>query len=126
MDLFLENWLLGAGPGNFARATGFVSITGKLRPAHNSYLEVAGEMGLVGLVALAVFGLTVFASLWRSQALTPRTADRNRVLGAGLGLLALCLMAATLGLLTFSMAYLMLGLALAIGWQARLERPLVG
>jgi O-antigen ligase len=113
-DLFLENWLLGVGPGRFEVASGFVSITGRLRPAHNTYLEVASEQGLVGLAAGAVLFATVGFTLWsglRSAADPARTA---RVTGVAIGLGAFALMAATLGLLTFSMAYLVLGLGLAV------------
>ena len=117
-DLFMENIFVGSGPGTFAAATGFVSETGRLRPAHNSYLEVAAEQGLLGLFAGGVFLGIIGWTLWRGwqAALTPR--DRNRVLGVAVGLGAVATMGATLGLLTFSMAYLVLGFGLAVVHQA--------
>ena len=117
-ELFMDNLLLGSGPGTFEAATGFVSESGRLRPAHNSYLEVAAEQGLLGLLAGAVFFATIAWTLWGGwkAALTP--SHRNRVLGVAIGLGAVATMGATLGLLTFSMAYLVLGFGLAVVHQA--------
>ncbi|MFH1463038.1 MAG: O-antigen ligase family protein [Pseudomonadota bacterium] len=118
-DLFRDHWLLGSGPGTFPVATGFLSSTGEFRPAHNTYLEIASEQGVVGLIPFAVCAGAVAVTLWRGYREARRPADRDRVLGVSLGLAAVALMAATLGLLTFSMAYLVLGLALAVATQAR-------
>lgn len=118
-QLFLDHWFIGAGPGNFASATGFLSRTGTLRPAHNTFLEIASEQGLVGLFPLALFLLTVALSFRRGLRDATTVASRSRVLGAMVGLGAVGLMAATLGLLTFSMAYLVLGVGLAVVHQAR-------
>lgn len=118
-QLFLDHWFIGAGPGNFSIATGFVSHTGELRPAHNTYLEIASEQGLVGIVPTGIFLLTVASTLRDGAEGARSTTGQGRVLGVGAGLGALALMAATLGLLTFSMAYLVLGFALAIVHQAR-------
>ena len=117
-ELFGEHWLLGVGPGNFARATGFISESGRYRPAHNTYLEIAAEQGVVGLAVALVFVLVVGWSLWRALRRAERRDDRARLLGVSIGLAAVGMMAATLGLLTFSMAFLAVGVALAVCWQA--------
>jgi O-antigen ligase len=119
VELFHDNWLFGVGPGNFASATGFISEDGRLRPAHNTYLEIASEQGLIGLIVAAIFLLTVGLSLYRAYQGAHRERDRARILGLAAGLGAVALMAATLGLLTFSMAYLVLGFALAVMAQSR-------
>ncbi|MDP2307730.1 MAG: O-antigen ligase family protein [Pseudomonadota bacterium] len=124
LDLFREHWFIGAGPGRFASATGFVSHTGRLRPAHNTYLEIASEQGVVGLLAMGIFVVSVAMALRRAYLDTRSPRDRNRLLGVAFGLFALGLMAATLGLLTFSMAYLVLGFGLAVIYQA--GRPVGG
>ena len=116
--LFLEHWLVGAGPGNFERATGFVSHSGALRPAHNTYLEIAAEQGLVGLTTTAIFMCTVGYCLYVGSRAASPSQSRHRILGAGLGLAALAMMAATLGMLTFSTGYLVLGVSLAAVHQA--------
>ena len=122
LDLFSEHWLLGVGPGNFAKASGFVSVTGKLRPAHNTYLEIASEQGVVGLAAALAFCAVVGWTLWRAWRTAPSARHRQRLIGATAGLSALGLMAATLGLLTFSMGYLVLGFALAVVAHAAADR----
>lgn len=117
LALFRDNWLYGSGPGTFARATGFVTVDGRLRPAHNTFLEIAAEQGVLGLGATGLFILVVGLSLWRAWRASEGAPSR-RVLGAGLGLSAVGLMAAALGLITFSMAYLALGIGLAAALQA--------
>jgi len=117
-DLFQDHWLLGSGPGTFPQATGFLSTMGEFRPAHNSYMEVACEQGLVGLTPFVILAGIVALTLWRGYRYARDEAAENRVLGVSFGLGSVVLMAGTLGLLTFSMAYLTLGLALAIVAQA--------
>lgn len=118
IDLFFDNWLIGVGPGRFAEATGFISLEGRLRPAHNTYLEVASEQGLLGIGVGLAFMATVAWTLYRAWQLSPNDQHRARVVGMSAGLAAVSVMAATLGLLTFSMAYLTLGIALAVTDQA--------
>lgn len=119
LDLFRDHWFIGSGPGSFEKATGFVSPDGRLRPAHNTYLETAGEQGLVGLLPLALFGLTIAATVVYGLRAARHEQGRARLLGAALGVAAVALMAATLGLLTFAMFYLVLGFLLALAWNAR-------
>ena len=114
VQLFADHWVIGAGPGNFESATGFISEIGTLRPAHNTYLEIASEQGLVGLIPAAFFMATVVWTLYEAWRAAGRERDRSRVLGAALGLGGFALMAGTLGLLTFAMGYLVLGVALAM------------
>lgn len=117
-DLFVDNWLIGSGPGTFPEATGFLSTMGEFRPAHNSYMEIICEQGVIGLIPFAILAAVVAMTLWRGYRSARDEASRNRVLGVSFGLVAVALMAGTLGLLTFSMAYLTLGLALAVANQA--------
>ncbi len=121
VQLFKDHWFIGAGPGNFSNATGFVSHTGTLRPAHNTYLEIASEQGIVGLTPALIFMLTVAATLRTGWYRARAERDKSRILGVSAGLGAIALMAATLGLLTFSMAYLVLGFGLACVHQAHRE-----
>lgn len=117
-DLFRDHWLLGAGPGNFPRLSGFVPVQGGLLPPHNTYLEVASEQGVVGLFALLVMAGGLLRALVRGRAEARSEARRNALSGLLIGLLAFGLMAATLGLLTFSLAYLLVGLGLALRLRA--------
>jgi O-antigen ligase len=119
LDLFREHWLMGAGPGNFSRATGFISDDGRLRPAHNTWLEIASEQGIVGLIPVGIFLITVSRTFYKGFYTAGSETNRNRVLGAAAGLGAVALMAATLGLVTFAIAYLMLGIGMAVVAQSR-------
>lgn len=118
LELFSRHWGMGAGPGRFAVATGFLSVNEGYRPAHNTYLELASEQGVFGLGVAAVAAGLVVGTLRRAWQLAPDDRHRHRVLGAASGLFAVGLMAATLGLLTFSVIYLTLGIVLAVTHQA--------
>jgi O-antigen ligase len=118
VQLFKDNWFLGAGAGRFEVATGFISPTGELRPAHNTYLEVASEQGIVGLAGLFLFGGTVLVCFWNAWHRAPDAQRRGRVMGAALSMSSVALMGATLGLITFSIAWLLLGVSLAVMVQA--------
>ncbi|MCK6503475.1 O-antigen ligase family protein [Myxococcota bacterium] len=116
-DLFVEHPLLGVGPGEFQTESGFIPLEGHLLPPHNTYLQIACEQGIVGLLATAVLGLAVTRTLARGYRRARDPQGRARVLGAALGLAAIALMAVTLGLLTLAMAYLVLGFTLAVVHQ---------
>lgn len=118
MQVFRDHWLLGAGPGNGPAASGYTSLTGRLRPVHNSYLEIASEQGIIGLLFMAAFMGSVAWTLHAGYHRSPRPSDRRRIIGLAAGMATLSLMASALGLLTFAMAYLVLGLALAVVYQA--------
>ena len=72
VQVFWDHWLIGAGPGNGPAASGYVSLTGRLRPVHNTYLEIASEQGILGLLFVALFLGTVGHTL-----LLPCSADRH-------------------------------------------------
>jgi O-antigen ligase len=114
LQVFRDHWLLGAGPGNGPIASGYTSLTGRLRPVHNSYLELASEQGVIGLLFMLVFLGTVAWTMYAGLRRSTRGVHQNRIVGLIAGMASLSLMASTLGLLTFAMAYLMLGFGLAV------------
>ena len=116
-DLFLDHWVLGVGPGEFQVESGFIPLEGHLLPPHNTFLQIACEQGIVGLVATTLMGLTVARTMAMGYRRAQSPDGRARVLGAALGLGAIALMATTLGLLTLAMAYLVLGFSLAVVHQ---------
>ena len=107
-DLFLESPLFGIGTG------GFSGVTAAFYP-HNLFLEVAVELGVVGLallIAVLAFGARGLISAWKSG------AERNRLDGA----LVLSLFGAALlnsqfsgAIQTNSSVWLALGLGLGLG-----------
>jgi len=68
--IFQDHWLLGVLPLHFSQV--FAELTGKhIYHAHNIFLGVATEFGVVGLVLfLLMIGLTVYrARKWRKMAI---------------------------------------------------------
>jgi len=119
IDLFHDHWMIGVGPGNFGVSTGYVPLEGHLQGAHNSYLQIAAEDGLLGLCALGVVALLLVATLLGAARSAVAPKARNRVLGVACGLGALALMSATLGLVTLAIGWFVLGFALAVATQAQ-------
>lgn len=84
VDAFQDVWLLGAGLHNFSTLSGGVA-------AHNSFLGVAAELGIIGLALILCAIASQFLALQR---------ERRR--GAG-GLALAAVEAAALGMLTGAM-----------------------
>lgn len=70
-----ENPVQGVGLGNFKRMTGQYSEVGEdpSRIAHNSYIEVAAEMGIPGLLALLAVLMASFRTLRQVRRQTARS-----------------------------------------------------
>jgi O-antigen ligase len=81
-DMFLDHPWLGIGPGNYSTAYEQYFLPGWLEPlghAHNYYLNLAAELGLLGLSAYlfvlalairaAIRGLRATDPFWRTVAL---------------------------------------------------------
>ncbi len=70
-DIFTDHWLTGAGPNVFGllfpqyseHAAQFVVHT---QHAHNGFLQVADDAGLIGLLAIAALGIATALMLWRT------------------------------------------------------------
>jgi O-antigen ligase len=60
-DLAFRRAIIGVGIGNFH------IYSYREKPAHNSYLETAAELGLIGLIAYLLVILSPFRSLWRLE-----------------------------------------------------------
>jgi putative inorganic carbon (hco3(-)) transporter len=123
ITLAIENPLVGIGPGNFAYHYGRITDTPPgaepLGVVHNAYLDVAAELGLVGLGLFLTYLVLSFARL--------TTAHRE---GSGLpgfaSAVQVSLVIAATGALTLSEQYsaqfwLLGGLATALWFEARRE-----
>lgn len=78
--IFLANPIVGVGPGGFAdqveRFSGLVPQLWDIKPTpHNAYVQMAAEVGVVGLVTFVVFMLVVLWAILR----VARTGDRETV-----------------------------------------------
>lgn len=113
--IFLENPVLGVGVGLFRMHASYVSAGEVWKIAHNSYVNVAAEQGLPGLLAHGFLMFTLFKSAWACWNRPVDDAARTFGFGFFLSLLAFSAMAATLNLATFAVAWYMLALGLLVG-----------
>jgi O-antigen ligase len=76
----LDNPILGVGPGNFATAEGTLSplaerqmwgIGVRWNAPHNSFVQVAAELGIPGLTLYIAVIASAFRALRRATPLTP-------------------------------------------------------
>jgi O-antigen ligase len=89
LDVWRDHPWLGVGFGNYAAAYAQYALPKWPMPlghAHNYYLNVAAETGLLGLVAYICLWGIVFWYLWRVLRVTPDPRTRALALGA-LGML---------------------------------------
>jgi putative inorganic carbon (HCO3(-)) transporter len=82
--LWLQNPILGVGTGNFEIAVGSTRISSLLPTnlsAHDTYLEMAAETGIVGLIALLTFFYFVYRNISGIRIPPARGPDRIFKLG---------------------------------------------
>jgi O-antigen ligase len=93
--LFLGNPVLGVGPGVFAASTAFVDYRGlPIASVHNNYLQIAAEIGVVGLAAFALVLLLGARDAVRLARRSTLAADRRlgaAAAGAWVGVAVECL-----------------------------------
>jgi len=121
IKIFSENPWLGVGTGLFRVHASYVSAGEVWKIAHNSYINVAAEQGLPGLLSHAFFGFQLYRAAW--NAATRGQTAYLRAVGQGflLSLLGFSAMALTLNLATFASAWYMLSLGLVAGRLGRAE-----
>jgi putative inorganic carbon (hco3(-)) transporter len=128
---FRDHPLLGVGPGQFFRRYSQeeankldLRFLGKNRRAHNMYLEIAADTGIVGLATLLAIVAATLVQLWR---VTRRWAARGRedlvALGQGFLLALVAYMAAAIFLQLSYQRYFWFLVALgnATAWMLRRE-----
>ncbi|MDE3087961.1 MAG: O-antigen ligase family protein [Chloroflexota bacterium] len=72
-EMFVDYPLLGVGIGNYAPVYPAYALPGWSDPlghAHNYYLNVAAETGLIGLIAYQILWLAAFWQSWRAVRVT--------------------------------------------------------
>jgi len=95
-----ENWLLGVGSGNFvplfpqfqALYKGPAAVyygIGDRKAAHNAFIEIWAELGLVGLLIFGVILLQAFANLRKTRTVCARTNLLDGALTDWLGIAVL-------------------------------------
>lgn len=123
IQIFFENPVLGVGVGLFRMHASYVSAGGVWKIAHNSYVNVAAEQGIPGLLAHGFLGWQLLLASWNvaNRSRTPATLAVGQ--GFFLSMLAFAAMAMTLNLATFAVAWFMLGLGLLVGRIGGAEAP---
>lgn len=106
LEMIREHWLLGVGAGNFKSLAPAFGLQEKIQPhiAHNTYLEIAAEMGLPGLI---LFGLVIAYAFGTLR----RVARRTKATGPAL------VHAASQGIQTALASYLVSAVFLSAQYQ---------
>ncbi|MFT6159745.1 MAG: hypothetical protein ACJAZO_000693 [Myxococcota bacterium] len=112
--LFRENMVLGVGQSHFiesaiARTSGNAHLI-----AHNTYLNIAAELGFHGIITHAFFFFLVAREGVRAVFRAKTRRLQRLVFGYAAGMLSFALMSATLNTMSFPMAYFVIGLGMVI------------
>jgi len=131
--VFFRHPVIGVGPGLFptyfqdeARAQGADRIVGVNREAHDLYLGLAAELGVLGLVAFGGFTASLFASLARARRAFARTRSDVSALATGFALAIVTYLTTGLFLHFAYIRYfwLLAALSAATGMLATVDDPI--
>ncbi len=129
LAIFRDHPLVGTGPWTYGVVhTRYQDdVRFYASDAHNLYLQTAAEMGVVGLVALAVLMLAIASSWLRALRAARNTSEYPVVAGVGLGLVAFFLHSALDVNWAFpanpALAFAMVGV---LAWYERSSQGAVG
>jgi len=107
----------------YARQFG-LEFRSEVRQAHDLYLEVAAETGLLGFFSFAVLLWGIFSSIWKAQQLLAKkglTSLSNMIVAFAFGLLGFLISALFIHAVYFRNFWVLAGLALAIPRVAQTE-----
>ncbi len=91
--IFRDHPLVGTGPGTFAivHAAYQKDVRYYARDVHNFYIQIMTEMGLIGLGALLVLGVSIWTMWGRTLRGSQGKEEYPLIVGVGLGVLAFSL-----------------------------------
>lgn len=121
IKIFTQYPVTGVGVGMFRMFAAYVSAGEVWKIAHNSYVNVAAEQGLPGILTHLYLIWKLVGSAWNGWVKARSDAERTFGLGFLISLGAYGAMAATLNLATFAIAWYMLGVGLLSGRYAGAE-----
>jgi hypothetical protein len=127
LAMWRDHLWLGVGFGNYAAVYPAYAIGRWLDPlghAHNYYLNVAAETGLVGLLAYGLFWLSAFRLGW--QAVRRSTGFQQAIAAGGLGILVHLSLHNMVDNLFVQGMYLQVGIVLGLLcliYQTRIDNP---
>lgn len=130
LQMFADHPILGVGLGNYpllyqeyAQRFG-LEFRSEVRQAHNLYLEVASETGILGFFSFVVLLWGMFSSIWKAQqALAKKglTSISNMIVAYAFGLLGFLIAAFFIHAVYFRNFWVLAGIALAIPRMAEIE-----
>jgi O-antigen ligase len=117
--VFLDRWWLGVGIGNFPLAWPLyaASPSGKWITAHNAFIQILGELGIMGLIGFAALLATTVVGLRRARLASSAAGAREiESFAKGLGIALWGYLSCSLFLsVAFNwFLYLILGLSVAV------------
>jgi putative inorganic carbon (HCO3(-)) transporter len=127
LAMWRDHLWLGVGFGNYAAVYPAYAIGRWLDPlghAHNYYLNVAAETGLVGLLAYGLFWLSAFRLGW--QAVRRSTGFQQAIAAGGLGVLVHLSLHSMVDNLFVQGMYLQVGIVLGLLcliYRTRIDNP---
>jgi len=119
LEIFRTHPILGVGVGMFQVHASYVSAGWVWKVAHNSYLNIAAEQGLVGLLGHGYFFWLVGRNCWKAIFSKSTPYQRSVGMGYATSIIGFAAMAMTLNLASFNMAYFVLALGMVIHKQPR-------
>lgn len=109
-----RHWLLGVGVGELQYSHGYASTDFRVRQVHNTYLQLAAEQGVPGVLAFLALAGSLVRTGWRAFWGGRTEAVRCAAVGWLSGLVGFAAMAATLNLMTLATAFFVFGLGLVL------------
>ena len=98
LKLFQQHPIWGVGPGQFATALGETFGSHYWKTAHNSFVQVAGELGIIGIMLFVAILLRIRKNLRTARKLLSESSTRGL-----LGVLPITVSVALYGYLTCSL-----------------------
>lgn len=121
IQIFSQYPVTGVGVGMFRMFASYVSAGEVWKIAHNSYVNVAAEQGIPGILAHGFLMWRLVGVAWNGWVKPETEAEQTLGLGFLISLGAYGAMAATLNLATFAIAWYMLGVGMLASRYAGAE-----
>ncbi len=122
--LIQQHGLHGIGVGMFPAYASYVTAGGVWKVAHNTYVTIWVEQGVLGVFSHILLFVAIAHTGWRAAFKTERSTLQNIGTGFMGGIVGVGFMAVTLNMMDFAIIYFCLGLAIAIeGTTHRAPEP---
>jgi O-antigen ligase len=125
VSIFRDNIILGAGPGMYEKLVGVHSL-GYILHAHNTYLEILAELGIVGLVTFSMIFIKFYWQAVRNNVILNQSINKSLYVGLLTSNFA-CLIFAlfgsiiTVGFHDAPMFWLIFGMSFGLGQRLNIE-----